>query len=476
MLLRALPRALLFRGKLHHRLIDLNMAAPISTSSAASSARTVKEPASIATAGVLPAGEADRVFRVTGQPGPPLTEAAATAGELPVSSKSLWIAMHQGEVPRFPQLVGDGGEFDVVVVGAGIVGLSAAYTLSRSGYKVAVVEGSRVASGVTSFSTSKITGQHKAIYHTMSTDNARRYWRMNEAGMAVVQDAVQRYDIDCNLQSKPHNVYVWTDSMVKALRQEYDAAIAAGIPGVELATAATAGIGVAAELPASMGVKARLTFPGQMQLNIYSYCIGLVKALAEREGVTFWEDSRVVNVSASAPHVIETKQGRVTGRYCVLGTHLPILDRSLHFSTCEPYQVSKTHMTSGRFFPPCQRRPRLIPLACTKAVQSYREKTPRYYALSPASLHDCRNMQLRSAWLPVSESLRACTSTLTTPCARCAQQATPTTASSWSRAAITSRATQARISVLSTLSLRRGRASTSLYRRWWLGGWWVTCT
>lgn len=53
---------------------------------------------------------------------------------------------------------------DVAVIGAGIVGLTAARLLARAGMSVAVFEARRVGRQVTGRSTAKVPSQHSLIY------------------------------------------------------------------------------------------------------------------------------------------------------------------------------------------------------------------------------------------------------------------------------------------------------------------------
>ena len=53
---------------------------------------------------------------------------------------------------------------DVAIVGAGIVGVTAAYLLSDAGLSVALLEARRIGRQVTGRSTAKITTQHSLIY------------------------------------------------------------------------------------------------------------------------------------------------------------------------------------------------------------------------------------------------------------------------------------------------------------------------
>jgi len=55
-------------------------------------------------------------------------------------------------------------EADVAVVGGGIVGLTTALLLARTGRSVVVVEADRIAAGVSGYTTAKVTAGHGLIY------------------------------------------------------------------------------------------------------------------------------------------------------------------------------------------------------------------------------------------------------------------------------------------------------------------------
>src|SRR5690606_21037197 len=80
---------------------------------------------------------------------------------LPGRAECCWTAM----APRttYPRLQGR-HTADVAIIGGGIVGMSAAVQLAKSGLSVAVAEALRVGRQVTGRSTAKITTQHRLIY------------------------------------------------------------------------------------------------------------------------------------------------------------------------------------------------------------------------------------------------------------------------------------------------------------------------
>src|SRR3954449_12070315 len=74
---------------------------------------------------------------------------------------SFWMSSAPGTTYGAP--AGD-VETDVTVVGGGIVGLTTALLLARSGRKVTVLEGDRIAAGVSGFTTAKLTVGHGLVY------------------------------------------------------------------------------------------------------------------------------------------------------------------------------------------------------------------------------------------------------------------------------------------------------------------------
>ena len=107
-------------------------------------------------------------------------------GSLNETNPSLWVGT--SEATRFHELHGDLWA-DVVVIGAGIAGLTTAALLKADGRRVVVVDAGRVAAGVTGYTTAKLTVLHGLIFDDLTQafgeQGARKYADANLAGMAA---------------------------------------------------------------------------------------------------------------------------------------------------------------------------------------------------------------------------------------------------------------------------------------------------
>src|SRR3954462_10636229 len=76
---------------------------------------------------------------------------------------------------------------DVAIVGGGMLGITAALMLKRAGAKVALLEGGRVAGGVTAYTTAKVSSSHglhyKEVASSFGDDGARAYAQAQEAAL-----------------------------------------------------------------------------------------------------------------------------------------------------------------------------------------------------------------------------------------------------------------------------------------------------
>ncbi|MDO9408546.1 FAD-dependent oxidoreductase [Patulibacter sp.] len=240
------------------------------------------------------------------------------------ATTSLWNATAHRSTPRTGGLVG-GGRHDAVVVGAGIVGLTAALALAREGRRVLVLEARRVGSGVTGSTTGKVTAAHGLRYSLLQRDIGRERTRMyadaNQRAVGWIRDLVQTEEIACDWRDRPAFTYTSDPSQQAQLEDEARATIDAGLPAHEVRA-----------VPAPTDLVAGVRVDGGGELHGANYCLALAD-LAEHAGATIVEGVRVVGVRESDPCRVSTEDGTtVEADHVVVATHVPILDRGLYFA------------------------------------------------------------------------------------------------------------------------------------------------
>ena len=243
--------------------------------------------------------------------------------------RSLW---YEGRQRRERPALDRDITADVVVVGAGIVGLTTALLLERQGAKVAVLEMRHVAAGATGYNTAKLTSLHGVTYsqfvRKLDRAKARTYGEANEAGIARVFELAGELGIDCDLARKPHYTYAEEASDLEAVREEADVAGELGLPA-----------SFVDELDLPFPVAGAVRFDEQAEFHPVKYVDGIAAALKgplhERTRVTGVDRTRVN--TAGGP--------RVSADNVVVATHLSFLDRGLYFARCHP---ERSYVVAGR--------------------------------------------------------------------------------------------------------------------------------
>lgn len=247
-------------------------------------------------------------------------------GSLHETNPSLWVGT--SEVTRFHELHGD-LTTEVVVVGAGIAGLTTAALLKADGARVVLVEAGRVAAGVTGYTTAKLTVLHGLVFDDLvqafGEEGARTYADANLAGMTTVAELAVRHGIDCDLERRPAYTYTTDPAMVDKVRAEVSAAQRLGLP---------AAFTTDTDLP--YPVEGAIRVADQRQFHPRKYCIGLARAV-DGAGSAVYEGTRALSVDEQGGRcTVETDHGTLTADFVVQATHLPFSDSGGFFARTHP--------------------------------------------------------------------------------------------------------------------------------------------
>ncbi|HVH46706.1 MAG TPA: FAD-dependent oxidoreductase [Labilithrix sp.] len=230
------------------------------------------------------------------------------------TNDSLW--SKGGRRPAFPRLEAD-AEVDVVVVGAGITGLTAALLLANAGNRVAVVEARQIGSGVSHRSTTHLTEAVDTRYVQIEADfgkeGARLVAASSRAAIEKVAEIAATFAIPCDLLRRPGFLYTERDKDVSLLNDEQAASSRAGL-AVQLLLQA----------PLPFATKCALQFPDQAQMHIERYMVGVAEA-AQAKGARIYEESRVTTVEDGEPCVVHLEHGpTLRAKTVFVATHAPL--------------------------------------------------------------------------------------------------------------------------------------------------------
>jgi glycine/D-amino acid oxidase-like deaminating enzyme len=228
-----------------------------------------------------------------------------------MGSNSLW---YQTGKENFPRL-DDKMKTDVLIVGGGITGLSAAYYLTKAGVKTVVLEASEIGRGVTGHTTAHVTSQHGVIYQyylkRFGKDKTRQIVEANESAISEMEKIAAEEKIDCDFMRVDSAMYTNDPLQVRKIETENATAVSLGIDAEFMRDGNFA-------LP----YKAATVYKNQAQFQPLKYLYGLASAL-KKKGCCIFEQSRVLHIEGNKA---VTQEGIVTAENIVIATHFPIIN------------------------------------------------------------------------------------------------------------------------------------------------------
>ncbi len=229
---------------------------------------------------------------------------------------------------KFPALDRDLNT-ETVVVGAGIAGLSVAYTLAKAGRRVIVLEDGEIGSGESGRTTAHLSNalddRYLEIEKTFGLEKSRLAAESHSAAIDFIERIVKEEIIDCDFTRLDGYLFLHPSDKVSTIQDEFDATRRVGLP--------TEILSVVPELANQPGPCLR--FPDQAQFHPMKYMNGLCQAILKYGGEILCHS-----------HVDEiTKDGvwangfRVMAQEIVVATNSPVNDRVTMHTKQHPYRT-----------------------------------------------------------------------------------------------------------------------------------------
>jgi gamma-glutamylputrescine oxidase len=231
-------------------------------------------------------------------------------GEYPQS----YYAEHATQLAEFPRLNND-IQVDVVVVGGGFTGLSAALHLAQAGYAVAITEAQRIGFGASGRNGGQVSGgqrmDQEGLESMLGDEHARALWDISQQSVDLVRELSSDMD-DCDFADgiihAAHRVrYVGEEHAYSDhLQNKYGYDKIRNLSRDEMQ-----------DMVNSPAYHGGTLDKGAGHIDPLRYALGLARKCVEL-GVAIYEQSKVMDIAEGDPAIVKTEGGTVRAKFVVL--------------------------------------------------------------------------------------------------------------------------------------------------------------
>ncbi len=209
---------------------------------------------------------------------------------------------------------------DVAVLGGGITGITSALLLTEAGLRVALIEASHIAGGVSAHTAGKITSLHQLRYsHLISAfgrEKAQMYADANQAAIEQIDIWVKEKNISCDFL--PESAFTYAESAEARLlvEEEVKAALDLKLPA-----------SFVEKVPVPFNTLGAIRFDHQAQFHPRKYLLALAKEIIAKGG-GIYEKTRAVDIEEGVPYTVTTSGGKIKARDVIISSHSPFYDKA----------------------------------------------------------------------------------------------------------------------------------------------------
>ena len=218
-------------------------------------------------------------------------------------------------------------QFDVIIAGAGMTGITTGLMLQKQGKSVLIAEAQTLGFGTTGGTTAHLNTFLDTSYDTIQKkfgeNDARMVAQATKDAIDLIKKNIEEYKIECEFRELPGFLFSQDEKQTKDLEQIYNASRESGVE-VEWSTS----------IPVPIPFEKALCFPGQALFHPMRYLVALAQAFEEAGGIIL-QNCRVTSLDEGETHTIHTTNGDFTASHFIYATHIPPGVNLLHFR-CAP--------------------------------------------------------------------------------------------------------------------------------------------
>lgn len=223
---------------------------------------------------------------------------------------------------------------DVVVIGGGMAGLTAAQAFGDKGCKVVLIEKNYCGAGASGKSSGFITPDSELslfeLRRFFGAEMGKKIWQLIGSGVDIIENNIKKYDIDCDYQQQDTLILANSARAFNVdIQKEYNNRQQAGYASVLYTQQDVQSV------IGSDSYYGGISYGGTFGIQAYQYCLGMKKVLQDM-GVLLYEETPALDIQNN---VVKTPHATIKADHIIVCTdyHKPVAsllwDKVYHIQT-----------------------------------------------------------------------------------------------------------------------------------------------
>lgn len=206
---------------------------------------------------------------------------------------------------------------DILIIGGGITGLSCAYFLKDSKFKVTLLDKGKIGMGISSRTTAKLNYLQGTIYQDLEKyygiNKSKLYFDSQIEAIKIIGDIAKKLKINCDLEKVDSFLYTNEEKNLPKIKKE-----------MELLQSFDIKVGEVTSLPIrEIPVLKGIVVPNTYVFHPIKYLLGLEKGI--KDSIQIHEDVLVqeINYKEDGTYLITTTEGTLSSKIVIVACHYP---------------------------------------------------------------------------------------------------------------------------------------------------------